>query len=317
MVIYARRILFPIVALAVLFLAEFATILAGTDNRREYYAEQNFDPVVAAVNGTPVPRVQDRFSEYCDDFFVPTRGIFRSGKVLKCVKPVSVDAFLGATNLITVDVLYGSGRTIFMIYSQNGTFTAVELSTYVRSEGGVKLRTMPFRPDLMNKYDRITFLNSVMNGVRSRLGLEKEDIRRELWSSNADRSASGRVDTYSFGYRPNWNMSMEKILDAMIWGLRDLNLVLNSSGQPWIYTGPYAFERVNPMMAVVKPFRVPHGWLTLAAVVVTAIHAIVNSFVTHFDDVAYLAMKELIGEDCLLGPLAEGNSESAEVEIEN
>ncbi|KAI0565195.1 hypothetical protein FGB62_21g214 [Gracilaria domingensis] len=158
---------------------------------------------------------------------------------------------------------------------------------------------MPFRPDLMNKYDQITFLNGVMNAVRSRLGYEKEDIRHQ----------------YGFGYRPNWNLSTETIVDAMIWGLRDLDLVLNSSGQPWIYTAPYTFERVNPLMAVVKPFRVPHGWLTIAAVVVTAIHVIVNSFVTNFDDVAYPAMKEIIGEDCLLGPLAEGNPETAVVEI--
>ncbi|KAI0558953.1 hypothetical protein FGB62_177g09 [Gracilaria domingensis] len=313
--ISVRRILWPILALAVLFVAEFATIIAGTQSRKEYYAEQNFDPVVAAVDGTPMPRAQDRFNEHCDDFFVPTRGIFRSGKVLKCVKPAAVLLSLGATDLIEVSVEYGAGRTTFWIYSQNGTFAAVDLSTYVQSESGVKLRTLPFRPDMMNKYDQITFLNGVMNAVRSRLGYEKEDIRRELWSSSTARTATGRVDQYFFGYRPNWNLSTETIVDAMIWGLRDLDLVLNSSGQPWIYTAPYTVQRVNPLMAVVKAFRVPHGWLTIAAVVVTAIHVIVNSFVTNFDDVAYPAMKEIIGEDCLLGPLAEGNPETAVVEI--
>eukprot|EP00178_Gracilaria_changii_P010436 TRINITY_DN30394_c0_g1_i1.p1 TRINITY_DN30394_c0_g1~~TRINITY_DN30394_c0_g1_i1.p1 ORF type:complete len:704 (-),score=46.16 TRINITY_DN30394_c0_g1_i1:161-2272(-) len=302
-------------ALIFLYAVELGTILAGTSVRSEHYADHNFDTIVAPVRGTPRPRIPDEFNRYCDQFFVSTRGLFEYGKVLKCVKPFSKEPDAAQQDIIRVLVLYGSGKTVFEVFSQNGSYSAVELSTYLRSTSGETMRTMPFRPDLMHRQDRFLFLNNMLNMVRGRLGLDAIDVRSPVWSTLQQVSTLGRVETIEFGHRPNWNESVETITNAVILGLRDMDLVLNSSGRPWIYTKPYTFEQRNALMAVVKPHRFSQGWLLLCAALISIVHILLNSFVTHFAEVAYIAMKELMADDCVLGPLAESCSTATEVDL--
>ncbi|KAI0564314.1 hypothetical protein FGB62_28g229 [Gracilaria domingensis] len=312
-----QLLLRPFAALISLFAIELASIVAGTNTRSEYYAVQNFDPVVAPIQGTPRARVQHTSNQYCDDFFVSTRGLFESGNVLKCVKPFPRDPDEAVTDIIRVSVLFGSGKTLFEMHSLNGTYSAVELSTFLRSQSGMTMRTMPFRPDLMARHNLTLFLNNMMNGVRRRLGYEEIDVRLPVWSTIQLVGPSDRLESIEFAHRPNWNDSLETITEAVMLGLRDLDLVLNSTGQPWIYTKPYTFEQQNPLMAIVKPYRISHGWLLVFALLVTVVHIVINSYVTHFEDVAYVAMKELMGDDCVLGPLVESNSNTTEVDLNN
>eukprot|EP00178_Gracilaria_changii_P008135 TRINITY_DN2509_c1_g1_i1.p1 TRINITY_DN2509_c1_g1~~TRINITY_DN2509_c1_g1_i1.p1 ORF type:complete len:732 (-),score=84.26 TRINITY_DN2509_c1_g1_i1:38-2233(-) len=305
--------------LAFLFLigAEVSTIMAGTDSRVESFADQNFDPVVSAAERARRPRVQDSSNRFCDDFFVATRGVFESGKVLKCVRPCRISPSRELFNCLRLQVLYGSGATVFEVYSRNGSYAGVDLSTSVLSKSGESLKTMPFRPELMSDLQRMRLLNGILNNIATRLGYEKVDIDRKLWSVQLLRGTGGRLDSMELVHRMSWSEPVQTITEAVIAGLRDLDLVLNSSGEPWVYAMPYTFERRKPLMAITKPYRLCHGWLLLTAFLVTAFHVAVNSWVTHFDDVAYVVMKELMGEDCVLGPLADSNVVCKDVDLDD
>ncbi|KAI0557552.1 hypothetical protein FGB62_290g05 [Gracilaria domingensis] len=295
--------------------AEVSTILAATDAREESYADKNFDPVISVPTGPLRPRVEVRSNTYCDDFFVPIRGVFENGKVLKCVTPRVRSPTEDVFNCIRVVMLYGSGRTMFEMYSQNGSFAAVELSTSVVSKSGETLKTMPFRPDLMSDQERVRLLNGILNRIATKLGHAEVETSRNLWSVQVFKGSGGKLESMDLLHRLDWSDPLESITQAVTSGLRELDLVLNSSGEPWVYTMPYTFERRNALMAITKPYRLCHGWLVLMAFLLTGIHIAVNSWVTHFDDVAYVAMKELLGEDCILGPLVEVEVHSKDVDL--
>eukprot|EP00178_Gracilaria_changii_P021054 TRINITY_DN6245_c0_g2_i4.p1 TRINITY_DN6245_c0_g2~~TRINITY_DN6245_c0_g2_i4.p1 ORF type:complete len:720 (+),score=94.05 TRINITY_DN6245_c0_g2_i4:285-2162(+) len=307
----------PFLAALLLFSAEFITIIAGTNTRSEFYSDRNFDPIIAIADGTPRHRHTDAANPHCDDFFVPTRGLFENGKVLKCVTPFSgpSPSAFGGSNFLRFIVFYGSGQTLVQVTSQNRSSTSLQLCTSLRSNSGLKLTTMPFRPDMMGTAQRNTFLNRFVNAVNDELGYERVQEARRTWTVNEHLGARGQLEAMELGFRHKWNESIDTIARAVTNQLRSLDLVLNSTGPTWVYTKPYTFEQRNGLMAIVKPYRIPHGWLVLAAVLMTVIHIIVNSYVTHFDDVAYTVMKELMGEDCLMGPLADGGIRGRDVDL--
>ncbi|PXF39677.1 hypothetical protein BWQ96_10624 [Gracilariopsis chorda] len=309
-----KTILFPLTALALLYIAELVTIIAGTTMRSQHFAEQNFDPKISVVRGAQRPRRVDNLWSDCDDFFVSTRGLFESGKVLKCVSEVR-DQLTPYKANIKLSVRYYSGDTIFDIHSRNGSYKTIDLSTFLLSKGGVRFRTMPFRPDLSSEPELKHLLNGILNGVRRRLGYSELDTRHTLWAGKELEGASEVAEEIIFYHFHDWNDSAETIAAAFMAELRYMDLVLNSTGLPWVFTRPYTFEQMNPAIAVVKQYRIAHGWLLIALVLVILIQFVVNTRVTHFDEVAFLAMKELMGEDCVLGPLAADGVVGTEVDL--
>ncbi|PXF39727.1 hypothetical protein BWQ96_10565 [Gracilariopsis chorda] len=282
--------------------------------RSQHFAEQNFDPKISVVRGAQRPRRVDNLWSDCDDFFVSTRGLFESGKVLKCVSEVR-DQLTPYKANIKLSVRYYSGDTIFDIHSRNGSYKTIDLSTFLLSKGGVRFRTMPFRPDLSSEPELKHLLNGILNGVRRRLGYSELDTRHTLWAGKELEGASEVAEEIIFYHFHDWNDSAETIATAFMAELRYMDLVLNSTGLPWVFTRPYTFEQMNPAIAVVKQYRIAHGWLLIALVLVILIQFVVNTRVTHFDEVAFLAMKELMGEDCVLGPLAADGVVGAEVDL--
>ncbi|KAI0561850.1 hypothetical protein FGB62_70g03 [Gracilaria domingensis] len=179
------------------------------------------------------------------------------------------------------------------------------------------MRTMPFRPQIMSESERNLLLNGILNGVRRRLGYRELDARRTLWAGSTHFSLSGLVESVDFIHFHDWNDSVtsQMITTALIAELRYLDLVLNSTGEPWVFRRALTIEQLSPSIAVVKSYSIDHGWLLIATVLATVIQFLVNSRVTHFEEVAFVAMKELMGEDCVLGPLAAGSEAGMDVDL--
>ncbi|KAI0559441.1 hypothetical protein FGB62_151g01 [Gracilaria domingensis] len=310
-----RTILFPIAALAGLYIAELVTIIAGTQVRSEYIAEQNFDPKLSVVGDTQRPRWEDDVRSDCDDFFVPIRGLFEAGKVLKCVSEVPPDRFILLRGAIRLSVFYFSGESRFDIFSANGSAVGIELSTFVVSKSRVFMRTMPLRPDLQSEAELKYFLNVMLNGVRRRLKYDELDVRHTLWRRGEDSGANEVSDGTFFDHFHEFNVSAEMIGKALRAELRDMDLELNSTGKPWVFRRSHTFEQMEPAMAVVRHHRIANAWLLIALVLVSMIQIIVNARATHFDEVAFVAMRELMGEDCLLGPLVTDGVVGKEVDL--
>ncbi|KAI0557578.1 hypothetical protein FGB62_286g01 [Gracilaria domingensis] len=289
-------------AITLLYVVEFVTIVAATQIRLEFYSEQSFDPKISAVQNVQRPRKNDNVRSDCDDFFIPTRGLVESGKVLKCVSEVDEEPHFGK-GYISMSVLYYSGRTLFDIHSSNGSAARVELSTFLQSKSRVNMRTMPFRPDLADEHERKHLLNSIANGVRRRLQHKELDARHTLWSERRSLGSGGVLQTMDFEHYYQWNDSLETIKTALTEELRYMDLVLNSTGKPWVFRRRFTFEQMNAAMAVVKQYRIDIGWLASSLVILSITLFVMNSNVTHFDEIAFVAMKELMGEDCVLGPL--------------
>ncbi|KAI0560859.1 hypothetical protein FGB62_99g117 [Gracilaria domingensis] len=306
-----KIVLFPFLALIGLYGTEFATIVAGTQTTSRFDTKENFDPVISVVGETPRPRVQDGRRTDCDDFFLAESNLHQSGKVFKCVHENLDWSRNKYRNLIQFRIFYGSGETGFRIYSREGRSSELLLSTGIRTVSGQTLRTMPFRPELMNEQARKKLLNGILNTLRKRLGQPALDTNLTLWYSTEQRDGDGIVQMI-FGHRHSWDESVENLTEIARQELRNLDLVLNSTGAPWVYTGPHSFIQVkNATVAVRREYRVSQGWLVIAAVVVSVLYLTVNSYVWHFDDVAYSVMRELIGDDCILGPLAEDSGVSS------
>ncbi|KAI0557368.1 hypothetical protein FGB62_312g011 [Gracilaria domingensis] len=292
----------PIFAFFALFSTEFLTIIAGTQLRVELSGETNFDPVISVADGTPRTRKPFEGNSFCDDFLVQSRGMSQSGSVLKCVQSSSKWSSFGFKNLLSIETFYGSGETLFQIYSAEGEFSVVDLSTFVRGVNRRNLRTMPFRPELMSDQSRRRLLNGILNGIRSRLGYSALDKDLRLWSS-LKQEEGDRLVSMTYGHQHNWNESSGTIANAVIAELRSLDLSLNSSGEPWVYSKPYHIGKESVAMGVRRQYRIAHGYLLIAAAFVTLANVIANTFVTHFDEVAFAAMKEIIDDDCVMGPL--------------
>ncbi|KAI0557700.1 hypothetical protein FGB62_271g025 [Gracilaria domingensis] len=296
-----RLALLPFLALTMLYVVELATIVFGSQLRQNYSAEQYFDPVLSIVKEIPRPRA--RRNENCDDFFVPTRGLQMRGEVLKCVE-VSTDKWdlLPYKNLIQFSVSINPTWTSVHIFDQHGESSAVEVSTYIVSVSGNRFQTIPIHLDKMSDIRRKQFLNGFLNGVRLRLGKDPLHPDLTLWSPSRDIVAS------IYGHVHGWNDSTISITNAVISELRQMDLALNSSGMPWVFESPDIIKQMNPWMAVVRSPWIAHSWLLILAAVVTTVNVIMNTFATHFDEVAYTAMKEIIGDVSVLGPLADYKS---------
>eukprot|EP00178_Gracilaria_changii_P002592 TRINITY_DN13846_c0_g1_i1.p1 TRINITY_DN13846_c0_g1~~TRINITY_DN13846_c0_g1_i1.p1 ORF type:complete len:730 (-),score=62.01 TRINITY_DN13846_c0_g1_i1:419-2608(-) len=300
--------LLPLLALILLYVAEFVTIVAGTQATTIYGANENFDPVLSVVNGTPRPRIEDARKPDCDDFFWPQSGLHQSGKVFKCVSLNSDWSRNKFRNLIQFRVFYGSGETGFRIYAHDGRASELIVSTGIRTTSGKVMRTMPFRAELMSEQARKKLLNGILNAFRARLGRAALNTNLTLWYATEQRDGD-RLVQLIFGHKHDWDESLETLTEMARIELRRMDLVLNSSGAPWVYSAPYTFSMARDVtIATRRQYRISQGWLMVAAGVVSVVYVVVNTYVTHFDDVAYTVMKELIGDDCVLGPLAD-NSE--------
>ncbi|KAI0560551.1 hypothetical protein FGB62_110g05 [Gracilaria domingensis] len=203
------------------------------------------------------------------------------------------------------------------MYSLNGSYASFDLSTWLRSLSGEEMRTMPFRPELMEDIARNQLLNGILNNIRLNLGYKALDGNLVPWSAYQQINSAHQIAGMTFSHGHDWNVSLETINMAVVQELGQLDLMLNSSGKPWVYTRPYTFEHFDGAMARMKRHRISHGLLVIFAVIFTALHVATNSFVTHFDDVAYVAMRELIGHDCLVGPLADVRTENMESDLRN
>ncbi|KAI0560167.1 hypothetical protein FGB62_123g015 [Gracilaria domingensis] len=214
-------------------------------------------------------------------------------------------------------VSYETGETTFYFSSSTGNSASVDLSVFLRTKGGVNMRTMPFRPEIMGEAERNLLLNGILNGVRHRLGYRELDARHKLWAGTTSLTISGVVYFVDLIHFHDWNDSVtpQMITAALIAELRYLDLVLNSTGKPWVFSRGLTFEQLSPSIAVVKRYSIAHGWLLIATVLVTVIQFLVNSRVTHFEEVAFVAMKELMGADCVLGPLAANSEAGTDVEL--
>lgn len=299
---YQRAIL-PLLALVVLYVAEIGAIISGTQVRDEITSATNFDPVVALADGTNRRHQKRKFDDNCDDFFIPVRGMQETGRVLKCVQKVSDWEAPPFASGISMVAMHSEGRVSFQVCSQNRSCLYADIRTLLRGVGGRSAQTMPLRADL-SEQTTTTLLDGILNRMRSRLGYPPLGRNLTLWTGSRSLGSQNQTQFMEFGHRHDFTESADAVLDALMAELRALDLVLNSSGPPWVFQGPYKFEPVVMTMAVVKRFRVSQGALLIVALVVTIFHIAVNSFLTHFEDVAYIAMKDLIGDDCLLGPLA-------------
>lgn len=108
-----------------------------------------------------------------------------------------------------------------------------------------------------------------------------------------------------FSFSGRIHRSHEEITAALVKQLRRMDLVLNSTDAPWVFVREEEYERRENLIIGIQAYnRVPQGALLILAVSLVVLRTIVNVFFTSFDEVAYLVMQEIIGDDCVLGPLA-------------
>lgn len=290
----------PALGLLVLYATEISTIMASSQSRKEVRTSSNFDPVISKSTELPSPR--RRVCDHCDDFFVRTRGLHEAGQVLKCVSNYT---YMGAPlrDSLTMVSDYGSGVLSIFVFTGGNNFSRVELSTFVQTIGQGRFRTMPFRPDQNEKRTQC-LLNMILNGIHSRLGYSTLSSNLTLWSALAEGNQNGTPENMVFQYQHNWTASLETITTAVVSELRSTDLVLNSTGPPWAFFEEFKYIPVeNLLMAVTEQNRIPQGLLAIFAVLLTLLQMILR-FSPHFDDVAYIAMKDVMGDDCVLGPIA-------------
>ncbi|PXF45095.1 hypothetical protein BWQ96_05134 [Gracilariopsis chorda] len=313
-----RALFIPILAVIVLYTGEIGAIIAGSEVRSKFTSENNFDPRISLETtrstSTLRPRLEDDVNPNCDDFFVPQRGLQRRGKVLKCVEENSNPMCEPYEHTIQLNVRFGSGRMAFQVHGAGEECAELELSTVVRGIHGIDGRTMPFRPDLMGEVETRDVLNRIMNGVRRRLEYDEIDVKSDVWSFRESNGANDQIVDIEMYHKHEIRKTVNETKTALKAELRSADLVLNSSGAPWTFYAAYDFrQQADMVMATSKRSYVSHGALVIAVVVIYVAHIFLNSLLTYFDEVAYIAMKELIGEDCVLGPLTSNGRAEASV----
>ncbi|KAI0558482.1 hypothetical protein FGB62_207g011 [Gracilaria domingensis] len=177
------------------------------------------------------------------------------------------------------------------------------------------MQTMPLRPDLQSEAELKYLLNVMLNGVRRRLEYDQLDLRHRWWDRTELLGSKLSSDAIYFDHFYEFNASVEMIGAALKEELRFMDLDLNSTGKPWVFRRSHTFEQIEPLMAVVRQYRIANSWLLIALVIVCITQFVVNSNVTHFEEVAFVAMKELMGADCVLGPLVTDDVVAREVDL--
>lgn len=315
-----KALFLPLLAVAVLYTGEIGAIVAGTEVRTAFKSDNAFDPRIALVHPLrpPVHRRQDSDNPNCDDFFVAQRGLRRSGKVLKCVEENASPECQPYRQVVQLSVRFGSGKITFQVHSADGACAELDLSIILRSIQGIEGRAMAFRPDLMSDGDTRVLLNGIMNRVRAQLRSAEIGVKSDVWSLQEYRGSNGRLVEIEMYHKHELPHGVKVLKEKLNETLREMDLVLNSTGAPWVFYAPYEFRKnAELVMATSKRPYISHGALVIAAVLIMVAHAILNTMLTYFDEVAYVAMKEIIGDDCVLGPLASnGRTETTTVSYE-
>lgn len=296
--LHYSRMIFPFFVFLCLFAAEFATILAGTSRRHVFLSHSNFDPVLAVPTKKPAPR--RNASSSCENFFISSRGVLQEGHVLKCIKQTSQSRTFEATDSIIAAVNYEENSLLFSVTSID-IVDAFHISVKIRSIDGGSFETMPFR---LERNDQTNPLHdSVINGVRKKLHyhpLQKPEWKKQIFFN---QNGGGRRVIYSHTH--NITLPHQDISASLLSEMQNLELVLNSSGPPWVFSQESKYEtRKNLVMAITGARRVPHGVLLIILVVTFVTQTFLCRFCGEFEKNSYIAIKEIIGDDCVLGPLA-------------
>lgn len=293
----------PTLAAVLLLSAEFASIYAGTTTPFAVTARTNFDPVLAL--STRAQRTSQGIA--CDDFFVPSRGLRQGAQVLKCVTNSSVphNAHISSAEArISLKSSINSNTHMMLVQTGEEMESAVHISIEIRSIGQGAQHMGVFRWDIDSNYTLAVF-NGIINGTLELLDLAPD--------SNV-RYFSGMLQgTRDISYSRSMDRSGEQITAALVKQLRRMDIVLNSTGAPWVFVREDEYERREKLTVGIQVYnRVPQGVLLILAIILVALRTIVNMFFTSFDEVAYMAMKEIIGDDCVLGPLAANSGLTAQ-----
>lgn len=289
------KLVIPCLIKVLLLLVEALTIFAGTTVSRSVSGHACFDPKVAFPTST---RKRDGLP-LCDNYFLEARGQEKGGDVRKCLDVRSRSPpYPNAKQGISLYIDETAGVSLFNIAtgkqsSSSNIIVSIELMTL----GEGRQRVAFLRPDLNSSY-ALEFFNTLMMQLFENLQIEPVSKSSELLLHQ-----NGAHELHiSLGPETSYAKVEVELLSL----LRGLDLVLNSTGPPWVLGTDGKFsQRPDIVMAIVAYNRVDHGVLIVVAVLLVILRIIVNSHYSSFDDVAYIGLKEVIKDDCLLGPMAE------------
>ncbi|KAI0560237.1 hypothetical protein FGB62_120g121 [Gracilaria domingensis] len=291
-----------------LFVAEFAAIIAGAPVFSSVTAGATaFDPKLGLTDISP-RKIDVRTG--CDDFFVPTRGIHRASAVLKCISSFQEDIMASSVqdqelDSITLHTNLNDNVHTFAIESTaSGKRTSAQLSIVIRTIGQGELQVAPFRWDI-NDQELIAVFRKVVEGTLNR-SIPSFEERSGIFSVT-----SGAM-TYVYE-EETFEEPHDLLARSLASQLRRMDVVLNSTAAPWIFVDGRTFQkRPDIVVAIVVFNRVSHGAVAIIALVLVVLRVVVNIFLTSFDDVMYVIMKDTIRDDCAMGPLTENRRTTPE-----
>ncbi|KAI0567249.1 hypothetical protein FGB62_3g444 [Gracilaria domingensis] len=286
-----------------LVIVELVVIIAGTSVFTPITAASaRFDPKLGTT--TNAPRTRDVIPG-CDDFFIHARGVRKAAAVLKCVSGESTETIgASAVDSLVLRTSVTDNTHIFSIRSTSSTIvTAVTLSMSIRTIGQGRLEVAPFR------------WNTRGGGIVQLLQVVAEGMLNRSLPTFAEQMAVHSKDVgvinFEFQDQEIFTAPHEQLASALVSQLRRMDVVLNSTSAPFVFVKGSTYERrPGIVISVMVSNRFPQGAVAILAVSLVLLRVLINSFFTSFDDVAYVVMKDIIRDDCVLGPLA-GNARVA------
>ncbi|CAN8066068.1 unnamed protein product [Agarophyton chilense] len=246
------------------------------------------------------PRTRD-VKPGCDDFFVPARGIHKASAVLKCVSTSSSETSgielkdsISMTNSINDNIHSFSIRS-----KTSSNMTTAKLVISIRSIGQGELEMAPFRADI-DRDATIAVFKAIAEGTLNR---PLPSFESNLISYSVEVGAETVIyEEESLGE------PYDRLTSALISRLRSMDVVLNTTSAPWVFVESRTYEeRPNIVVSIMVSNRVPQGVVAIIAVLLVFLRILANARFSSFDDVSYVIMKDIIRDDCALGPLAGNN----------
>eukprot|EP00178_Gracilaria_changii_P027753 TRINITY_DN912_c0_g2_i3.p2 TRINITY_DN912_c0_g2~~TRINITY_DN912_c0_g2_i3.p2 ORF type:complete len:449 (-),score=45.77 TRINITY_DN912_c0_g2_i3:1209-2555(-) len=292
-----------------LIVAEFIVIIIGTSVFTTVTAGTTFFDPKLGLTETSYRKVGTRPD--CDDFFVPSRGIYKASAVLKCVTSTEEDTATGASappepDSISMQTDINDNVHSFVIESNSvGKVTTATLSIFIRTIGQGEVHVAPFRWDI-NLSNTTAVFRRVVEGTLNRSIPSFE--RRIKYESVIVGATTIVYEAESF--REPHNVLARSLVSQ----LRRMDIVLNSTSAPWAFVRGKTYEkRADIVVGVMVSNRVSQGLIAIIAGLLVLLRILVNVFFSSFDDVMYIVMKDVIRDDCVLGPLADNKRTISEV----